>query len=211
MKIALFGASGTIGRRILQEALARGHKITAIVRDPSRLDLSHERLAVEKGDVLDPASVAASVAGHDVVISAIGPGRNGAPRVIVDAAHALIEGLTRAGVRRLMVVGGAGSLEIAPGLQVVDSPNFPAQIKPTALAHRDALGVYRAANLDWTYISPAATIAPGERTGRYRTGSDQLLKDEKGESRISAEDYAVAFLDEVEQPRFVRKRMAVAY
>ncbi|HLZ57791.1 MAG TPA: NAD(P)H-binding protein, partial [Ktedonosporobacter sp.] len=110
-----------------------------------------------------------------------------------------------------IVVGGAGSLEVAPGLHLVDTPDFPAAWKPTALAHRDALEVYRKANLDWTYVSPAALIAPGERTGTYRTGTDKLLTDEKGESRISAEDYAIAILDEVEHPHFIRRRFTVAY
>jgi putative NADH-flavin reductase len=211
MKIALFGATGTIGRRIAQEALARGHELTAIVRDPARLDVSHECLTAVKGDVLDAASVAAAVKGHDAVISAYGPGGSAPPRTLVDAAPSLIEGLGRAAVRRLVVVGGAGSLEVAPGVQLVDTPGFPAAWKPAALAHRDALAVYRTADLDWTYVSPAALIAPGERTGRFRIGTDRLVIDDKGESRISAEDYAVALLDEVERPQFIRRRMTVGY
>ncbi len=211
MKIAVFGATGTIGRRIAQEALARGHDLTAVGRDPTRLDISHERLTAAKGDVLDASSVAAAVKGHDAVISAYGPGGSAAPQTVVDAARSLIEGLGRAGVRRLVVVGGAASLEVAPGVQLLDTPEFPSAWKPVALAHREALAVYRTADLDWTYVSPAALIAPGEHTGRYRVGFDQLLVDANGESRISAEDYAVALLDEIEHPRHVRRRMTVAY
>lgn len=209
MKIAIFGAGGTIGRRVAREALSREHEATAVARDPARLDLSHERLRSVKGDALDPAGVAAAVSGHDAVISAVGP-RGGAPRVVVDAARSLVEGTRRAGVRRLLVVGGAGSLEVAPGRQLVDTPGFPAAWKPVALAHREALGVYRTADLDWTYLSPAALIEPGPRTGRYRSGTAQLVVGAKGESRISAEDLAAALLDELERPRFVRKRLTVA-
>ncbi len=211
MNIALFGASGVLGQRILQEALERGHEVTAIVRDPARLTVKHPHLHVIAGNILDPERVAAAVTGHDVVISAFGPGIEGPVQTLVDAAHSLIAGLHRAGVKRLLIVGGAGSLEVAPGVQIVDTPQFPAEWKPVALAHRDALQVYRGADLDWTYLSPAAWIAPGERTGHFRIGTNQLLTDERGESRISAEDFAMALLDEVEQPRFVRQRFTVAY
>lgn len=212
MKIVLFGASGTIGSAIATEALSRGHQVTAVVRDPTRVGLSHEALSLVAGDVLDPSKVVTLVAGHDVVACAVGPRLpEDEPRLVVDAARSLIDGLTRAGVNRLVVVGGAGSLEVAPGVQLVDTPEFPTAWKPIALAHRDALAVYREADLDWTYISPAALIRPGNRTGQYRTGTDQLLTDQGGESRISVEDYAVAFLDEIEKKRSVRQRMTVAY
>ncbi|HTY22600.1 MAG TPA: NAD(P)-dependent oxidoreductase [Desulfomonilaceae bacterium] len=211
MKLALFGISGRIGSRIAREALSRGHEITAIIRDPARVPFSHERLTAVTGDVCDPVSVAATVTGHDAVISAIGPSAGASPQVVVQAAHSLINGLKRAGVRRLIVGGGAGSLEVAPGVQLVDTPDFPQEWRAIALAHRDALAVFRTADLDWTYVSPAAFIQPGERTGKYRIGTDRLLTDKKGESRISMEDFAVAFLDELEQPRFLGRRMTVAY
>lgn len=210
MKIALIGATGTIGQRILQEALTRGHEVTAIVRDPARLSQQHPSLKAVTGDILNPESVATATAGHDLVISAYGP-KHGQEQILVDAAHALVEGLRRAGVNRLTVVGGAGSLEVAPGVQLVDIPEFPAAYKPVALAHREAFAVYREADLDWTYLSPAAMIEPGVRTGGYRTGTDQLVANAQGESRISAEDYAVALLDEAENPRFIRRRFTVAY
>jgi len=215
MRIALFGAGGIIGRRILDEALRRGHQVTAVVRDPTRFSVPADRVAVVQGDVVDAASVAAAVRGHDAVISAVGPARtaDALPGMLVDAARALIDGLLRAHVRRLAIVGGAGSLEVAPGLQLMDTPDFPPAWRPVAVAARDALAVYRAAppGLDWTYVSPAAVIEPGKRTGTYRTGRDQLLTDRLGKSRISAEDFAVALLDEVERPAHVRQRITVAY
>ena len=188
------------------------------MRDPTRFAKPADTLDVVKGDILDPASVAAAVRGQDAVISAVGPAHTGdvRPQMLVDAAQSLIAGLQRAGVRRLGVVGGAGSLEVAPGVQLVDTPGFPAAWRPVALAHRDALTVYRATpaaptGLDWTYFSPAALIEPWERTGTYRIGTDQLLTDAKGESRISAEDFAVAVLDELERGAHPRQRITVAY
>ena len=210
MRLIVFGANGRLGSRILREALDRGHQVTAVVRDPGRLQSSDERLTAVTGDVCDAGSVAAVATGHDAVISTVGPTGNSRPDLVVDAARALIDGLTRAGVRRLVVVGGAGSLDVAPGVQLVDAPSFPKAWRDIAIAHRDALDLYRTADLDWTYISPAAMLEPGERTGKYRTGTGQLLTDEKGESRISMEDLAIAFLDEVEKPRFVRRRMTAA-
>lgn len=210
MKIALIGATGVIGRRIAQEALARGHEVRAVVRDPAKLDIKNAKLSSVKGDALDVESLAKAAAGSDAVVSAYGPGQ-GPAEAFVAATKSIIEGTRRAGVKRLIAVGGAGSLEVNPGLQLVDSPQFPAAWKPVALAHRDALVVLKKADLDWTCISPAAIIAPGERTGKYRTGTDQLLTDAKGESRISAEDYAAALLDELEKPHNVRRRMTVAY
>lgn len=210
MNIVVYGA-GMIGLRTIQEALNRGHRVTAIVRNPSRLTLTHPNLTIKEGDMLDADDVARAVAGHDAVVNATRQPTGKPGQSFSDAARALIDGLTRAGVRRLIVVGGAGGLEVAPGLQLVDSPDFPPAWRPGALALRDALDVYRASSLDWTYFSPAGMIAPGQRTGHYRTGKDQLVTDEKGESRISAEDYAVALLDELERPRFVRQRFTVAY
>jgi putative NADH-flavin reductase len=208
MKIALFGARGTLGSRIAAEAERRGHRVTAVLRDTATAPAG---ATATRGDALDAASVARAVAGHDAVVSAIGLGPGSPPTLLSDAARALVDGLRAASVRRLVVVGGAGSLEIRPGLQVVDAPDFPAAWKPAALAHRDSLAVYRDAQLDWTYVSPPAFIAPGERTGRYRVGFDTLLTDERGESRISAEDYAIAIVDELERGAHPKKRITVAY
>jgi putative NADH-flavin reductase len=213
MNIALFGANGTIGQRILQEALSRGHNVTAIIRNPSKLQITNPDLIVIKGDVLDPASVAETVTGHDAVISAIGPAHDGSSQAdfLLKAAHSLIDGLNRTSVRRLLIVGGAGSLEVAPGLRLLDTPDFPPAWRGSANAHADALEIYKTAHLDWTYLSPAAFIQPGERTGTYRTGTDQLVTDAEGKSHISAEDYAVALIDELENQKFNRRRFTVAY
>lgn len=216
MRLALFGANGMAGSRIAQAALQRGHEVTAIVRNSSRFSLQHERLTTRVGQVVDPDSVAEIVPGHDAVISAAGPGASTAndpilAQNIVTAAQALIAGMSRAGVRRLVIVGGAGSLEVAPGIQMVDTPDFPDQYRAASLAHRDALNIYKASDLDWTFISPAAEFEPGEQTGKFRLGTDQLLVDEAGRSRISAEDYAIALLDEVERSQFVGRQITVAY
>ena len=211
-KIALFGATGMIGQRILNEALSRGHQVTAIVRDSTRGPTS-QGTAAKPGDILKPESVALAVAGNDIVVSAYGPGGGDANQVVT-AAKALIEGVAAlAEPIRLIVVNGAGNLEVAPGQLLVDTPDFPKPWKPLALAHGAALAVFRSApaNVNWTCVSPAAFIEPGKRTGHYRTGTEQLVVDEKGESRISAEDFAVAIIDEVERPRFPRQRFTVAY
>lgn len=212
MKIALFGATGTIGQRILAEALEREHLVTAISRDPDKITTSHPGLKTVAADMLDAASVAAAALGHDAVISAYGPPFEN-PQTLVAATEALIAGLTTAGVARLVMVGGAGSLEAAPGVALMDTPQFPEFLRPIASAHRDALAVLKeqGSELEWTSISPPALIEPGERTGAYRTGDDQLLSDAQGQSRISAEDFAIAVLDEVEHGQFVRRRFTVAH
>lgn len=210
MKIALIGGNGTVGQRILQEALTRGHQVVAIVRDPSRITKQDPNLRVVTGDLLDGESISKGVAGYDVVISAYGPA-HGAEGTMSTVTQRLISAVKQSGVKRLLVVGGAGSLEVAPGLKLVNAPNFPDAWKEVALAAAETLDIYRKADLDWTYFSPAAMFQPGERTGVFRIGTDQLVVDEKGESHISTEDYAIAMLDEVENPRFIRKRFTVGY
>lgn len=210
MKIAIIGSTGTIGQRIVKEALERGHQVTAIVRDTAKATLQDANLSIVVGDILKADSIAAAVTGHDVVISAYGP-QFGAEATLIEATQSLIDGVKQSGTRRLITVGGAGSLEVAPGLQLVDTPAFPDAWKPIGLAHRDALGVLRSSDVNWTNVSPAALIEPGERTGAYRTGKDSLLANEQGESRISAEDYAVALLDEAEKPQHICSRFTVAY
>jgi putative NADH-flavin reductase len=169
-----------------------------------------------KGDATDANSVAEVVKGADAVVSAISPRPNPrglpAPK-LTDNARALIAGLQTAGVRRVLYVGGASTLEVAPGRQLLDQPDFPAIYKAEAVEGRDALAVWRgeAAELDWTFQSPAIEIGPGERTGRYRTTGEQLLFDAEGKSFISFEDYAVAVLDELERPEHVGERFGVAY
>lgn len=211
LKIALFGATGMIGSRIAAEAARRGHQVTALTRNPERVPTDIANLTAVQADVTDAASVAAGARGHDVVASAYAPPMDDVA-VIGKATRALIEGTRAAGVKRLVVVGGAGSLEVAPGKQLVDTEGFPDAYKPIALAHRDVLPLFRAAgDLDWTFFAPAALIAPGERKGTFRTGANALIVDAQGNSSISAEDYAIAFVDELEQGRFVHQLATVAY
>lgn len=211
LKIALFGATGMIGSRIAAEAARRGHQVSALARNPERVPANVANLKAARADLLDAASVAAAVRGHDVAASAYSPPHDDAS-VVATATRALVEGVRAAGVKRVVAVGGAGSLEVAPGKQLVDTEGFPDAYKKVALAHRDVLAYYRTLNdLDWTFFAPAALIAPGERTGVFRTGADTLLADANGDSRISAEDYAVAFVDELEQGRFIRQIATVAY
>jgi putative NADH-flavin reductase len=209
MNVVLFGASGMIGSRILQELVARGHSVTAVVRDTAKVPVM-AGVTTKRGDVLDVDSVATNVKGSDAVISAYAPGFETLGNLVL-ATQSLIAGLQKAGVRRFLMVGGAGSLEVAPGLQLVDAPDFPAAWKGIALAHRDALNVLKGSDLDWTSLSPAALIEPGVRTGKFRLGTDQLVMDDKGESKISAEDFAVAAVDELEKNAHVRQRFTLGY
>jgi putative NADH-flavin reductase len=212
--IVLIGATGMIGQRILHEALERGHRVTGVVRDTSRTGEQRPNLDYRTGDIFKPDTIAAAAVDHDVVVDAYGPGQTGDPNLVLKAAHALIEALTRVEPIGLIAVSGAGSLEVKPGLQLVDTPDFPPAWKAMALAHREALDVYRKAGFagfDWTAVSPPALIEPGARTGHYRTGTDQLIADDKGKSYISAEDFAVAVVDEIENPRFKGQRFTVGY
>jgi len=214
MKLALIGASGFVGTQLLKEALRRGHEVTAIVRHPDKITIKDEKLTIRQADVLDKAATATLLAGHDVVISAYNAGW-GNPEIYNDfikGSQAIEDAVAKSGVKRLLVVGGAGSLEIAPGKQLVDTPEFPAEWKSGALAARDYLNMLKKnEELDWTFISPAIMLHPGERTGNYRVGQDQPVFDANGKSEISAEDLAVAILDEVEQPKFIKKRFTAAY
>lgn len=203
MKIALIGATGFIGSRILAEALQRGHQVTGIVRNPDKLP-QKAGLTPQRGDVFDQAGLTKLIAGHDVVISAV--------HFLQSDAAKLIGAVKQSGVARYLVVGGAGSLQVAPGQDLVDSPHFPAIYKEEASKGRDFLNLLRSETaLDWTFLSPAAIIEPGVRSGSFRLGKDELVVDAKGESRISAEDYAVALLDEVEKPQHRRQRFTLAY
>lgn len=209
MNITLFGATGNAGSRILKELLTRGHQVRAVVREPAKLP-AQPGLTVQKGDLADVAQIVEAVQGTEAVISAYGPGLS-SPAGLVGATERLVAGLRQAGVPRLLMVGGAGSLEVAPGVQLVDSGYLPDQWKPIALAHRDALEVLRSSDLDWTSVCPAAYFEPGQRTGVFRLGKDNLVADGKGESRISMEDYAIALVDELETHAHPRQRMSVGY
>ena len=213
MKLVLFGATGHIGGAILDEALARGHDVTAVVRDASRVTQHHPQLHIVVGDVAQPATWAAAAKGADAVIASLSARRSGQPDEVPAAAKTLLESLSAAKVKRLLWVGGAGSLEVAPGLRVIDDPHFPAAWKPEAEAQAKALDIFRASNtdIDWTYVSPAALIEDGSRTGQYRVGGDTLLTDANGVSRITVPDYANALLDRLDKHDALRQRITVAY
>ena len=203
MSIALIGASGHVGSRLLAELSSRGHKVTAIVRNPEKVPALKGVTAV-KGDVFDKDGLAALLAGHDTVISAV--------HFSASDPAALIGAVKQAGVKRYLVVGGAGSLEVAPGVKLFDTPEFPAIYLDEAKKGGAFLDLLKQEpSLDWTFLSPSALIQPGERTGKFRLGVDQLLVDAAGKSAISTEDFAVALVDELEKPAHSRKRFTVGY
>lgn len=217
MKTALIGASGFVGKHLLQELLDRGHVVTAIVRNPEKITLTHPNLTIKKGNVLNEAEVVALVQGHDAVISAYNPGWSNPDiyQEFLDGAQSIQRGVKKAGVKRFIAIGGAGSLYIAPGVQLIDTPKFPAEFKPGAGAARDYLAILQQeTELDWTYVSPAIEMHPGTsgvRKGTYRTDLDSPVFDDHHRSIISAEDLAVAIVDELENGQFIRKRFTVAY
>ena len=212
MKIAVFGAGGRIGSRVVTEALNRGHNVTAVVRHPENYTNERSHLRVAKGDLFGSQDVETAAFDHDAVVCAYNYTNGAEPSSIPELATPLLNGLKQAHVKRLLIVGGAGSLEVSPGLQLVDTPDFPAQYKPAALAHREALKIYqKEKEIEWTYVSPAAEIAPLERTGNFRTGTDKLLVDDDGRSFISMEDFAVAIIDEIMNPHHIRERFTVGY
>ncbi|NUR60744.1 MAG: NAD(P)H-binding protein [Catenulispora sp.] len=233
MHIGVIGASGTIGSRIVSEALGRGHQVTAFSRDASGIDERRERVAWKSVEVTDADGIAAVLPGLDVLISAFGPGNaavdaaDAAARAIADpgvyvrAATALLTALRSRPRTRLIVVGGAASLEAEPGLAFVDSDallnaaidgfGLPREYAAVMRGHRDAMNLFRTSDRLWTYFCPAIEIQAGERTGRFRIGGDQPVMDAEGRSRISVEDAAVALVDEVELPRFVQRRFTVGY
>ena len=211
MKLFLFGVTGNAGQAILQEALSRGHVVTAAARQTG---FFHPvgKASVVTADVLDAATLKDSIKGHDAVVVAIS-GRKSGHDTVARAATNLLATMPEAGVSRLLWVGGAGSLEVAPGLRLVDTPQFPAIYKEEALGQAAALQTLRAGktSVNWTYVSPPAMIGVGGRTGKYRLGGDQLLVDGSGVSTITWIDYAVAVVDELEKNAHPQARITVAY
>jgi putative NADH-flavin reductase len=202
MKIALIGATGNAGSRILAELSRRGHLVTAIARNPQKVP-ALSGVTSAKADVGDVAGLAAAIKGHDVVISSV--------HFTASDPHKLIAAVREARIPRYLVVGGAGSLEVAPGVKLIDTPEFPAIYKAEAAAGGVFLDLLRQqSDLDWSYLSPSAVFAPGERTGKFRLGRDQLLTNDKG-SHISFEDYAIALADEIEKPAHSHQRFTVGY
>jgi uncharacterized protein len=237
VNVGIFGATGTIGQRIVAEALNRGHAVRAFARDHTRIPVIQGPATWTVANILDAGSIAPVLQGLDVLVNSYGPGpsSNAAGQYdkdtvneavrradsLITAAHALLKALEARPTLRLIIVGGAGSLEVQPGLQAVDTGpalvaalqelGLPERYKAVVQSHRDALNVYRVSNRNWTYFSPAHFTAPGERTGRFRLGTDQIVTDANGRSRISCEDYAMALLDEIEFPRHVQRRFTVGY
>lgn len=213
MKIVLLGATGFVGSALLSEALDRGHAVTAVTRRPEKV-ASRERLIVEPGDVYDAATLATLISGHEALISAFNPGWKN-PRLYEDQVRgtaAIIAAVKQAGIKRVLWVGGAGGLEVKPGVRVVDDPSLPGWIKPGSLATINALEQLRAEpTLDWSFLAPSADLHPGERTGKYRLGGDELLVDASGKSHISLPDFAVAMIDELDHPAHIHKRFTVGY
>jgi len=202
MKIALIGASGQVGSRILAELSSRGHSVTAIARDPTKI-ASLPGVTAVAGDIEATDDLAQTLKGHDAVISSV--------HFSASDPDKLLSAVKASGVRRYYVVGGAGSLEVAPGKLLVDTPEFPAIYKTEAQGGVDFLNKLKGeAGLEWTFLSPSAAFVPGERTGTFRLGQDQLLTNENGSS-ISFEDYAIALADEIETPTHVRQRFTVGY
>ncbi|HEY9343521.1 MAG TPA: NAD(P)-dependent oxidoreductase [Hanamia sp.] len=216
MEIALIGATGFVGSAVLKEALDRGIQVTAIVRQPEKLQ-AQKNLTIVKGDVMDSDNLSELFKGNDVVVSAYNAGWANPDlyNEYLEGSQSIQEAVKKSGVKRYIVMGGAGSLFVAPGVQLIDTPQFPAEWKPGALAARDYLNILKKENeLDWTFVSPAIEMnqgTPHERRGTYRTELDNPVFDANNKSTISVEDLAVAILDEVENPKHIRVRFTVGY
>ncbi len=203
MKIAVIGATGNAGSRIVTELLSRGHQVLGIARHPEKMQPS-PGLTLTQGDVKDETGLAKLLTGQEAAIHSV--------RFLDTNAQSAIGAAKKSGIKRFLVVGGAGSLEVAPGSALVDTPNFPPAYKPEASGGRDFLNTLKSQReLDWTYLSPSVFFGPGERTGKFRLGKDQVLTGADGQSKISMEDYAIALADEIENPKHSRQRFTVGY
>lgn len=214
-KIVIIGATGYVGSAILKEALGRGHQVKAIVRDPSKLTLIHPHLKVVGGSVTDTDFLSRELAKSDAVISAFNPGWSN-PNIYEETLEgygSILCAVRNSGVHRFLMVGGAGSLLVAPGCQLMDEPDVPKKLLPgirgMAKVYTDLLLPEK--SVDWVFLSPAANMAPGERTGKFRLGKDELIVDESGDSNISVEDFAVAMIDELEQEKHHQERFTLGY
>lgn len=217
MKVAVIGATGFVGKAILHELLDRDHMVTGVARRPEKLGFRHPGLAMKAADVFETDQLVSLLKGQEAVISAYNPGWTD-PDIYEDylkGAGFIEDAVRAAGVKRFIVSGGAGSLEVAPGKQLVDQPDFPSPFKAAAAAVRDYLEqLKKVQDLEWTFFSPAILMNPstsGRRRGTYRTGSDQPVYDASGQSAISVEDLAVAIVDELEKPKHIRQRFTAAY
>jgi len=209
MKVALYGSTGKAGSRILKELVSRGHRVTAIARNPAKLE-GVAGVTTRKDDLSDVNRTAEAIRGVDAVISAYAPPQDNTDE-IVEVTQRQVEAVRRAGNPRLLVVGGAGGLKVAPGVTLLDSGYLPDAYKPIATSHVRALNVLKTSDIDWTYLAPAAYFEPGERTGKFRLGTDELIANEKQESRVSMEDYAIALVNELEKPEHRKQRFSIGY
>jgi putative NADH-flavin reductase len=201
-RIVLVGASGNVGSRLLKELSNRGHQVTAIARNTEKIP-AMPGVAAVKGDVQNGSGLAAILVGHDAVVSSV--------RFLDTDFDVFINAVRASGTKRFLIVGGAASLQVAPGKRLVDQRHFPAQYKPEALRGAAFLDLLKTVDdLDWTFLSPSAMFVPGERTGKFRLSKDELLT-ANGRSSISFEDYAIALVDEIENPKHPRQRFTVGY
>lgn len=207
MDVVLFGATGKAGSRILQELLSRGHQVTAVARDTSSLPSNVKPM---QDDLSNVENIASIIQGRDAVISAYAPPQHNTD-ALLGVTERQIAAVKRVGDIRLIVVGGAASLEVAPGVTLLDSGHLPAEWVPIATSHANALQILQASDINWSYFSPAAYFGPGERTGKFRLGKNDLVADSQGNSRISMEDYAIALVDELEKPAHQRARFTIGY
>lgn len=208
--LVVYGGTGSIGSRIVNEALSRGHTVLVVSRNAEQKE-SRERLSYAKGDILDTAGVGQQIAGKDAVISVTSSQDEA---FFMNAAQSMIGAMQGLGAKspRLIWVGGASSLEIEPGKRLLDTMTLEPGKGGSRVGHTNVLTYFRTLkDVKWTFVSPSMQIAPGERTGKFRIGGDQLLKDAQGNSRISSEDFAVAIIDEVEKPQQIGKRFTVGY
>jgi hypothetical protein len=209
MNVVVYGATGKAGSRIVKELIARGHAVTAVARNVDSLR-GQKGVSAKVDDLSDVDAIAAVIQGAAVVITAYQPPPDNTD-MLVDVTKREVAGVKKAGMPRLLMVGGAGLLEVVPGVTLIQSGHLPEVWLPIARSHEKALAVLRASDIDWTYLSPAAFFEPGERTGKFRLGTKELIANEKGESRISMEDYAIALVDEMERPRHNRQAFSVGW
>lgn len=207
MKVVLYGATGNSGQRILRELTSRGHQVTGVARNTSKLPST---ITTVKDDLSSAEAIASIIAGADVVVSAYAPPQDNTD-ALLGVTEREIAAVKKAGTARLIVVGGAGLLELTPGTTLIASGYLPESYHPIANSHEKALGLLKASDINWTYFSPAGYFEPGERTGKFRLGTTNLIANEKGESRISFEDYAVALVDEIEKPAHEHGQLSIGY
>jgi len=209
MNVVVYGATGNSGSEIVKELVTRGHKATAVARKVDSLK-ADKGVTTKADDLSNVDAIAAIIKGADAVVSAYAPPQDDTD-ALVGVTEREIAAVKKAGAGRLVVVGGAGLLEVAPGVTLIKSGHLPAEYLPIATSHEKALAVLRKSDINWTYLSPGAYFVPGPRTGKFRLGTKELISDAKGESKISFADYAIALVDEIEKPAHERALFSVGY